>query len=93
MPTNTLVEAHTEVTRRGVTVRGQPGGLCERSAMQVPFLPVPAPGSDHRFNAIYQNWENQWPKEPDLCSSVQVSTPPNTTVKGIHRGGHNSQTG
>ena len=35
--------------------------------------------------------ENQDPKQPDLCSSAQVLTPPKTAVEGIHLGGRNSQ--
>ena len=39
------------------------------------------------FAAIQQNRENQGPEQPDLCSSAQVTTPPNIVVKGIHHGG------
>ena len=35
--------------------------------------------------------ESKGPKQPCLCSSAQVSTPPNTTVERIHDGGRNSQ--
>ena len=30
------------------------------------------------------------PRQPDFCSSAQISTPPKTAVRGFHRGGRNS---
>ena len=63
-----------------------------RRIMQVIcFIPVSlalvAVGSDDlSFTAIYQNRDTPGPKQPDLCSSAQISTHPNTVVKGIHHG-------
>ena len=45
-----------------------------------------------RLTAILQDREHQGSEQPDLCSSAQISSPPNTTVERIHHGGLNSQT-